>query len=112
MTGLKMTVKTFVDEYVRSEYMSAWHADNDNEGFGRRMDRFKRVQDAAEHGAYGATHAEIIQDWRDGLDNYLQQDRTSWCKEFPFRFRDAVLDHFASIEAWHEANGSLHEEIG
>jgi hypothetical protein len=122
-------IKHFVDDFVRSEFVANWTADNDNQGYGSGLDRFTRVYDAAEHGAYGATHAEIIGDWRDALDSYLEHlrilpntrdvyyiRRTSR----PYRIEVCYLDrlraaahaHFDSVEAWHEKNGSLWEEIG
>lgn len=119
-----MKLQTLFDEFIRSEFMQSWHADNDSQGYGSRMDRFARVQDAAESGAYGATHAEIIQDWRDAVDQYLESlrgKRTNgkWTVR-PYRIDLCNLDrlrralgvHIDACETWHEKNGSLHEEIG
>ena len=109
-------IKNFVDDFVRSEFVQNWHADNDNQGYGSRLERFERVQDAAEAGAYGATHYEIIQDWRDALDSYIEQyrDKRKHCIDICYldRFRGAVHAHFDSVELWHAQHGSLHEEIG
>ena len=113
---MRTCIKSFVDEFVRSEFVANWTADNDNQGYGSLMDRFERVQDAAEVGAYGATHYEIIQDWRDALDDYIKHYRGSRQHRIEVgwldRFRAAVSDHFDEVEAWHETNGSLPEEIG
>lgn len=72
-------------------------------------DRAERIDAAAEHGAEGSTHYEVINDWRRTFDNMIQ-DRRRWAT--PDRVVAAVHAHFDSIEAWHEIHGSLHQEIG
>lgn len=85
-------------------------------------DRAERIHDAAENGADGSTHGETIDDWRE----YVEQLRADACRE-SYKLDDADEDkaeaeinawhdritaEIDSCEAWHEANGSLHEEIG
>lgn len=80
------------------------------------QDRMVRCHDAAEHGCEGSTHAEIIHDWREFLSN-LRRDAIRACEtdeqeqelEALVVALDAEID---SCEAWHDENGSLHEEIG
>ncbi len=101
-------VKTFVDWFVRSEYMQTWHESAVSADFG--LDgRFGRCMDAAEHGADGNTHAEVIQDWRAAFSAWVR-DKRLWTH--PERFTSAVEAHFDRVEAWHEQNGSLYQEIG
>ncbi len=101
-------VKYFVDEFIRSEYVSNWTADKDSD-FINEPDRAARCYDAAENGADGKTHAEVIEDWRDAFSAWIS-DKHKWTA--PERFMDAVNAHFDSVEAWHEKNGSLFQEIG
>lgn len=86
-------------------------------------DRANRIHEAAEHGAEGSTHAEIMEDWREYLDQLKDEhDRHAWsiddeaagdayAAEIQTLF-DSIAAEIDNCEAWHEANGSLHEEAG
>jgi hypothetical protein len=87
-------------------------------------ERMERCHNAAEHGGEGSTHAEIIQDWRDHLDN-LENDarRTIENQDLDDDGIEALLaglvscvaiitDEIDACESWHEKAGSLHSEIG
>lgn len=101
-------VKAFVDDFIRSDYVNAFTAERDSDFF-NEPDRASRCADAAEDGADGKTHAEVIADWRDAFDAMLR-DRKAW--NDPERFATAVRRAFDDVEDWHEKNGSLHEQIG
>ena len=109
-------VKTFVDEFIRSREVETLTSDRDSD-FINEPERAVRCADAAELGADGKTHAEVIGDWRDAF-KYMMQDRErrNWRREnspyLPERFISAVNAYFDSVESWHEANGSLFTEIG
>lgn len=60
--------------------------------------RGARVWEAAEEGAEGSTHAEIIRDWTRNAEANL--------RDWP-NVRDAILTAAEDCEAWHEVNGSL-----
>lgn len=100
--------KRFVDWFVRSDDVSALTAERDSD-FYNEPDRAERVARASESGAYGATHAEIIEDWRDAFTSFLRDRRGRNDVE---RFERAVSACFDEIEAWHDKNGSLYDEIG
>ena len=78
-------------------------------------DRMERCEAAAEHGADGSTHAERLQDMREALREMRADvprslnDRTLAALNSRVERIEAEID---ACEAWHEANGSLHEEIG
>lgn len=107
-TSSARRVSAFVDTFIRSDYVQAFTSERDSD-FINEPERAERCHDAAEFGADGKTHAEVIQDWRDAFDALIR-DRRAF--NTPDRFVSAVLAHFDSIEQWHEKNGSLNQEIG
>jgi len=78
-------------------------------------ERMERCEAAAEHGADGSTHAERLEDMREALREMRRacpaslQDRTLTALNNRVERIEAEID---ACEAWHDANGSLHEEIG
>jgi hypothetical protein len=102
-------IKRFVDWFIRSECVEALTSDRDCD-FINKSDRAERCYDAAEDGADGKTHAEVIGDWRDAFENWIRDTR-KW-KEDPDRFIAAVNAHFDRVEDWHDKHGSLHQQIG
>jgi len=101
-------VQAFVYDFIRSDYVSGWTSDKDSD-FINEPERAARCYDAAEYGADGKTHAEVIEDWREAFEAYLQNRLGH---EYPERFSTAVRKCFDCTEAWHEKNGSLFQEIG
>jgi hypothetical protein len=101
-------IKRFVDGFIRSHYVENWTAEKDSDFF-NEPERAGRCADAAEYGADGKTHAEVIEDWREAF-HAMMRDRRAWTE--PERFVTAVEAHFDQVEAWHECNGSLYQEIG
>jgi len=80
-------------------------------------ERMQRCSDAAENGAEGSTHAEVIGDWRDFL--ICLEHRAKRHSLHHSRVEAEIERRAASIraeidacEVWHESAGSLHEEIG
>lgn len=78
-------------------------------------ERMARVTDAAEHGADGSTHAEIIQDWRDyaaaAYDDARRMAEEDELDELD-RLEAKLEAELDALEAWHEQNGTLYQEIG
>lgn len=78
-------------------------------------ERMARCDNAAEHGEDGSTHAERLQDMRDNLRVMVRDtghgtsDRT---QEKLDSLAEAIGAEIDACEAWHEANGTLHECIG
>jgi hypothetical protein len=101
-------IETFFDWFIRSEFVASWIADNDAD-FINEPERASRCYDAAEFGADGKTHAEVIQDWRDAFRAYVR-DKHLWSE--PERFMAAVESRIDQVELWHEKNGSLDQQIG
>ncbi len=86
-----------------SNGFTSWQADNSGNGMWLSdEDRKERIEDAAEDQMDGSTHAEVIQDWRDYLDqsNYSDEEKESITKEID------------ECEKWHEQNGTLNDIIG
>jgi hypothetical protein len=102
-------VECFVDEFIRSEYVQNWTAENDSD-FINFPERAARCYDAAEFGADGKTHAEVIDDWREAFRAMLRDRGGN--HNIPERFVAAVESHFGAVEEWHDKNGSLFQEIG
>jgi hypothetical protein len=67
-------------------------------------DRMARCHDAAEHGADGSTHQEAIEDMR----ATFRRSIPSRCE----RLSNAADRYCNELDAWHDANGSLFQEIG
>jgi predicted secreted protein len=118
-------VKRFVDSFIRSEDVQNLTADRDNQGYGSRAERFARVQDAAEHGADGKLHAEVIGDWREAFRLYIDAERKKnrrdsrtgevrpgWYGSEWERFQTAVEAEFSRIEQFYADAGTLFQEIG
>ena len=101
-------IDTFVDWFIRSDYVSNWTSEKDSD-FINEPERAERVYSAAEFGADGKTHAEVIEDWRESFRAWIR-DRRMW--QEPERFIAAVEAHFDAVEAWHHTNGSLNQQIG
>lgn len=78
-------------------------------------ERMERCHDAAEHGADGSTHAEIIQDWRDyaaaAYDDARRMAEEDELDELD-RLEAKLEAELDALEAWHEQNGTLYQEIG
>jgi hypothetical protein len=82
----KNRIETFVDWFISSEYVSNWTAEKDSD-FWNEPDRAKRCYDAAEFGADGKTHAEVIEDWREAFKTWVR-DRIYRNKRTPRYWRD------------------------
>ena len=99
-----------LDDFIRSDYFAAWDASNrDSLGCSRywhSRDRCDRIYEAAEHGAEGSTHGEIIQDWRDAFDCFQRDVELS---EETIASIEKEIDE---CEAWHDENGSLDTQLG
>ena len=113
-----MTVDHVVDTFLQSEYFSNWQAEHINSGgYSRnadKRDRYSRCYDAAEDGADGSTHREVIEDMRQAFRDWLRYERTRRLPfaEYPYRLEARVLAHFDQLEDWHEHNGSADQQIG
>jgi hypothetical protein len=75
-------------------------------------DRWDRCATAAESGADGSTHREYIDDMRENFRAWLHDRNRGRRAEYPYRVEQICMVHFDEVEAWHEANGSLDQEIG
>jgi hypothetical protein len=99
-TGTK--IKTLEDLYRSEEFAIHMEQTLGNDGWINDPERMERCHEAAENGCGGSFHAEVIQDWRDCLGN-LDLDEETW---------EAIEEDIDTCEAWHEANGSLWNQIG
>jgi predicted lipid-binding transport protein (Tim44 family) len=101
-------IEAFVASFIHSEFVSNWTSEKDAD-FWNEPERAERCAAAAENCADGKTHAEVIEDWREAFVAYIR-NRRAWAD--PERFIAGVNAHFDAVEAWHEKNGSLYQEIG
>ena len=109
-TTIRPCIKRFIDSFIRSEYVQNWTSEKDSDFF-NEPERAERCADAAEYGADGKTHAEVIEDWREAFRTWVRYDRKG-NKNDVDRFEASVEAYFDSVELWHEQNGSLWQEIG
>jgi hypothetical protein len=102
-------IDRFVNWFIRSEYVQNWTSEKDSD-FINEPER----ADAAEFGADGKTHAEVIEDWREAFRAWVMYGRARRnTMSYGYdRFEAAVETHFDATEAWHEKAGSLNQEIG
>lgn len=105
-----------VDRLV-SAYLNSSHWDTNRFGCSSDMwiddpERAARCERAAESGADGSTHAEYIDDMRKRFADWLRERHRGKLTEFYWRIDAAVSAHFDRLESWHEANGTLEQEIG
>lgn len=103
-------VEAFVHDFIRGAEVEYLTSDRDQD-FTNEPERASRVSDAAELGADGKTHSEVIEDWRDAFSNWLRDNHKEYWRTSE-RFATAVLASFTLTELWHEFNGSLFQEIG
>lgn len=87
-------------------------------------DRFGRCHDAASDGADGSTHAEHIADFQAFGDELfseasralfrldLDDDEAAEAEAALEAKQQAFHAACNALEAWHKANGSLHEQVG
>ena len=99
-------IDTFVDWFIRREDIHP----GIQELYLSDPERAERMDSAAENGADGSTHQEVIDDWRKAF-SYFVRDRKGH-HNLPERFIAAVEAYFDKTELWHELNGSLNQEIG
>lgn len=117
-------IDAFIDWFKFSDYVETVTHEHTQQGYGSRIDRYQRCQDAAEHGADGSTYAEVIQDQRDAFENFIDERRRKahqmsngerrfgWeGAEWP-RFQAAITAYFDQLTAHFEADGTLHRQVG
>jgi hypothetical protein len=98
--------RAFVNAFIRDEKLCPAFGSTSDDWINDE-DRMARCTAAAENGADGSTHAEVINDWREAFARFLRERGNRFD-----RFERAVTAEFDAIEAWHEAIGSLNQEIG
>ena len=117
------TLITDLNSLLNSRFFEAFQADQlGNDLFLSDPERAERCHKAAEHGADGSTHAERLQDMRDGneiaeREIYRAQFLALGFPQFAAEalasaLRDEIDAEIDDSEKWHEKNGSLHAEIG
>lgn len=96
-----------LDDFLNCKYWETWRESKlGSDLWINEPERADRMDKAAEHGADGSTHRETINDQREAVKD-AESDRF-----FPPNNADALLRELDHIEAWHELNGSLDQEIG
>lgn len=118
------TLPATIHEMLNSPEWDAFISDRlGNDLFLSDPDRAERIHSAAENGADGSTHQEVIDDWRDfvnmlhreasqeawGIDDEKESEAAEKAAD---AWHEAIMAEIDKCEAWHEANGSLYEEIG
>jgi hypothetical protein len=97
-------------EFLNSTAWQGWDSDNRSPGSANMIlsdpERFDRCYRAAENGAEGSTHGEIIEDWRDAVD-CAEANGLITAEEL-----DDLLEEIKECEDWHIQNGSIDDEVG
>jgi broad specificity phosphatase PhoE len=106
--------KTLSDLYEHPDFIPFG---SENGDWMRDTERMERCDKAAEHGAEGSTHREIMEDWREFLARLEDEaNRKAWmhgrvAAEIERRV-SAITEEIDACEAWHTENGSLDEQVG
>lgn len=96
-----------------------------NDLFINDPERAARCYDAAEEGCDGSTHSEIIEDWREYAAD-LRSEKQSELYRMDFASDEegdaaeaaleaayeTLCDAIDKVEAYHEAQGTLYDEVG
>lgn len=111
---IKSKYSTLREMYGSREFEAYISDKLGNDLFINDPERADRIDEAAQDGADGSTHAEHIDDWREFLRNLRPIDA-----EYPEDGGDITDEDYTTIEAeidaceaWHQANGSLEQQIG
>jgi len=132
-----VTTVSALIEYGDQAFYNWQSAKLGNDLFISDPDRANRIWDAAENGADGSTHAEVIEDFREYAREHckalsdacfsLSTDSTdsedaeeialfdAMCAQLEKEVEEgeiALGDDLDKLENWHTENGSLREEIG
>jgi hypothetical protein len=90
-----------------------------NDLFYTDADRAKRIHEAAENGADGSTHAELIEDWREFAElmrrEFLHEAFLAGDDAAEAQIEsasDALDAEINACERHHQKAGTLHEEVG
>lgn len=114
-TSARPLVLRIVRAFIESEFFANWQSENVESGsYSRdedRRDRYNRCYEAAENGADGSTHAEVIADMREAFEDYCRSRKQNRASDL-WLVRAAADDYFDDLAAWHAAQGTLHQEIG
>lgn len=109
-------MKTLKDLYSSQGFEDFISDKLGNDLFISDPERAERIHAAAENGADGSTHAEVIEDWREYLGTFQEFDPEfdDECTDsmLPADVRESISAEIDACEAWHEKNGSLYQEIG
>ena len=114
-----------LSDFYNSDYFMAWDSDNRSCGgcgiIHDDPDRFNRIMEAAEDGADGSTHAEIISDWLDALNTLTimdpEYDEPEECITnlddgvISQQDYDTIYQEIMECESWHDKNGSLNDQL-
>jgi len=97
-------------EFLNGKPWQSWDENNRSPGSANMIiedpERFDRCYRAAEQGAEGSTHGEIIEDWRQAVD--CAEDDKLISEEDAESLRKEIRE----CEDWHIQNGSIDEEVG
>lgn len=115
MRNKKATFKTLA-EMIRCQEYEYFISDKlGNDMWVNDPDRKARLEKAAEFGADGSTHFEVIEDWREFLDSYkcedpeFHEDSSEW--EIDLTIYQEIIGEIDRVELWHKKNGSLDAEL-
>lgn len=94
-----------LNDFLDSGYWQGWDSDNRNNLPITDPDRAERCYEAAEDGADGSTHREVMGDWRKALNEAPSSE---------FGPISKMLLHRAITDCceWHRKNGSLDDQLG
>ena len=111
-THVQLRAWRIVSSFLDSRYWENAQFGTSSDDWLRDSERMERCTKAAEHGADGSTHREVIGDMREAFRACLRYGRRNRRAEYPYRIEAAAMQHFDELEAWHERNSSLDQEIG
>ena len=111
-TSSEKRIRSLFDRFIQSEYFRGWlYAHLGNDLFISDPDRADRIYEAASEGCDGSTHYEHINDmrlaWRDWQHDHEHKTGREHDRVF-----NAIEKYLDGVEAYHEKQGTLHQEVG
>jgi len=105
-----------LSDMIRSTEYEHFESDRLGNGlFISNLNRAERIHEYAENGSNGSTHEEIIDDWKDFLNNLSIQFRDDIDEDTQYDISEDTFDliekEIEECREWHRLKGSIEQII-